>query len=88
MSSDVCFSVNSDCLISCGLRGEAERVGAVQPGDEKAAGRPYSSLPVPEGACRKDGDYVFSKACCNRIRCNDFRLREGRLRLDIRKKFL
>jgi len=25
-----------------------ERVGAVQPGEEKALGRPYSSLPVPE----------------------------------------
>ena len=31
------------------LRGQAERVGAVQPGEDKAAGRPYSSLPVPEG---------------------------------------
>jgi len=28
---------------------EAERVGAVQPGKEKAVGRPYCSLPVPEG---------------------------------------
>jgi len=31
------------------LWGKAERVGAVQPGEQKAAGRPYSSLPVPEG---------------------------------------
>ena len=31
------------------LWGKAERVGAVQPGEEKAAARPYSSLPVPEG---------------------------------------
>ena len=30
------------------LRGKAERVGAVQPGEKKAAGRPYSSLPVLE----------------------------------------
>jgi len=30
------------------LSGKAERVGAVQPGEEKAAGRPYCSLPVPE----------------------------------------
>ena len=31
------------------LWGKAERVGAVQPREEKAPGRPYSSLPVPEG---------------------------------------
>ena len=31
------------------LGGKAERVGAVQPGEEKATGRPYSSLSVPEG---------------------------------------
>jgi len=29
------------------LQGKAERVGAVQPGEEKAAGRPYCILPVP-----------------------------------------
>jgi len=28
---------------------KAKRVGAVQPWEEKAAGRPYSSLSVPEG---------------------------------------
>jgi len=31
------------------LRGKAGRVGAVQPGEEKDSGRPYCSLPVPEG---------------------------------------
>ena len=31
------------------LWGKAEGVGAFQPGEEKAAGRPYSSLPVPQG---------------------------------------
>ena len=65
----------------------AERVGAVQPGEEKAAGRPYSSLPVPErGPYRKDGENIFSRACCDRTRSNGFKLREGRLRLDISKK--
>jgi len=32
---------------------QAERVGAVQPGEEKALGRPYSSLPVPEGGATR-----------------------------------
>jgi len=30
------------------LGGKAERVGVIQPGEEKAVGRPYSSLPAPE----------------------------------------
>jgi len=35
-------------------------------GEDKAVGRPYSSLPEPEGAYRKDGENIFSRACCDR----------------------
>ncbi|KFR04910.1 hypothetical protein Y956_04698, partial [Nipponia nippon] len=35
----------------------------------------------------KDGDRLFSRACCNRIRANGFKLKEGRSRLDRMKKF-
>jgi len=42
---------------------------------------------VPGGAYRKDGENIFRRACCDRIRSNGFQLREGRFRLDIRKKF-
>jgi len=41
-----------------------------------------------KGACRKDGENIFSRACCDRTRSNGFKLRKGRFKLDIRKKFL
>ncbi|KFW01296.1 hypothetical protein N327_13807, partial [Fulmarus glacialis] len=40
-----------------------------------------------KGAYEKDGDRLFNRACCNRTKGNGFILKEGRFRLDIRKKF-
>jgi len=40
-----------------------------------------------KGAYKKDGDSFFTNACCDRKSSNDFKLREGRFRLHIRKKF-
>jgi len=40
-----------------------------------------------KGACRKDGEGLFTRLCSDRTRGNGCKLKGGRFRLDIRKKF-
>jgi len=40
-----------------------------------------------KGACKKDGDKHFTRACSDRTRSHGFKLKKGRFRLDIRKIF-
>jgi len=36
-----------------------------------------------KGACKKDGDKLFSRVCCDRTRGDGFKLKEGRYKEDI-----
>ena len=40
-----------------------------------------------KGGCKKEGDRLFSRVCCDRTMGNGFTLQEGRFRLDINKGF-
>jgi len=50
-------------------------------------GDPIAAFQYLKGPYKKDEDRLFSRACCDRSRGNGFKLKEGRFRLDIRKKF-
>ena len=47
-----------------------------------------AALQYLKGMYRKAGEWLFTRACSDRTRGNGFKLKEGRFRLDMRKKFL
>ena len=64
------------------LQGQAERVGPLQPGEEKTPGRTHTAFQYLKEAYRKAGEGHFIRASSN----IPFKLEEGRFILDIRKK--
>ncbi|KAJ7408051.1 hypothetical protein WISP_122973 [Willisornis vidua] len=70
---------------------KAERVGAVQLGEEKALGTLIAAFQYFKGASKKDGTAklkeLSSRACCNWTRVNGIKLKRVQLRLEKRKTF-
>jgi len=54
---------------------------------EQACGRHFCAFQYLKRACKKGGGRLFIRAFSNRTRGNGFKLKEGRIRLDIKKKF-
>lgn len=64
---------------------QAETAGVLQPAE--GFRETLQHLPVLNEAYRKDTEGRFTKACNHRTRENGFKLKIGRFRLDIKKKF-
>jgi len=55
--------------------------------ERRLRGDLIAAFQYSQGAYKKDGDKYFSRACCDGTKGNGFKLREGRSRLAIKKKF-
>jgi len=60
-------------------------LGLVSPENSRLQGDLTATFQYLQGAHKKDGDRVFSRACNYRTKDNGFKLKEGRSRPDIRK---
>jgi len=71
--------------LSCEER--LRELGVFSPEKRKLQGELTAVCQCLKGAYKKAGEGLFTKACSNRTRNNSFRLKEGRLRFERRKKF-
>jgi len=81
-------------LRSCLLGTPKVPVGNSEPRGElvrawrrEGSGDTLKQLPVPEGACERAGEGLVTRAWGDRTRGDGSKLKEGRFRLDLRKKF-
>lgn len=59
---------------------QAERIGSVWPEDQKTLETPHYGLTIIKEEVKEREGHIFSRACCNRTRGNDFKLKESRFR--------
>jgi len=54
---------------------------------DQRAGAPLAAIQYLKRAYKKAGEGLFTRACSDRTRDNGFKVKEGRFRLDRRKRF-
>lgn len=69
------------------LEGFITRSAMRTQGKRRLWGDHITSFQSIKEAHKKDGERLFTKACSDKARSNDFKLEECRFRLDIRKRF-